>query len=312
MDDEIVWEPDILPGFVSRPLGEATLVKAARAPEHPKGVVLHVHGYNDYFFQDHFADTLIDAGYVFYALDLRAAGRSLKAGQISHYTTDFRYPARDLAAASRYIRSEYPELPLAVHAHSTGGLIASLWSHAHRNSVGEKAAPDALVLDSPFFEVPGSFFKRAGAWAAAPVGRLRPTTALASGPSLYATAMLASNGGRWSFDPALKKPDGQPIRLGWLRAARSAQARVDQGLDIKSPILLATSAASSHNDTALADSTDTVLDVSAILSRADKLGADITVLQIPGGVHDLTLSSDIPRELYFTELVQWLNKRMAK
>jgi alpha-beta hydrolase superfamily lysophospholipase len=325
-----------MPGFAHRPIGLATLVKSVGTVEtgrletgksgssdtsksaepdtgdpaasFPKGVILHVHGYNDYFFQDHFAHAMEQAGYLFYAVDLRAAGRSLAASQIPHYVTDFHEPASDLAAAAQTVREMHPDLPLIVHAHSTGGLTAVLWAHAYRHETGVKAPPDGIVLNAPFFEVPGTIFKRAGAWAAAPVGRLRPTTALASGPSLYATAMLAENGGRWSFDPALKKPDGQPIRLGWLRAVRAAQSRVDQGLDVQGQVLLAASTASSHNAPVLLDSTDTVLDVSAIVSRAEKIGNNVTVLQIPGAVHDLTLSDDIPRNMYFTKLVEWLNK----
>lgn len=303
------WQPDILPGFAQRPVEAATLVKHLNQPEAPKGVVLHVHGYNDYFFQTHFAEALTDAGYAFYAVDLRNAGRSLKEGGIAHFTTDLHQPAGDLAAAAQAVRTAHPDLPLVVHAHSTGGLIAALWAHAYRNETGVKAPPEALVLDAPFFEVPGTFFKRAGAWAAAPAGRLRPTTALSASPSAYTTAMHVSNGGRWSFDAALKNPDGVPIRLGWLRAVRAGQGRVDRGLDIQGAVLLAASAASSSShDSDLLDSTDTVLDVSAITSRADKLGANVTVLQIPGAVHDLTLSADEPRLKYFTELIDWLDK----
>lgn len=300
------WQPDILPGYQQRPVGPATLIKPSDQPEYPKGVVLHVHGYNDYFFQTHLAQMLHDAGYLFYAIDLRNAGRSLPEGGLAHFATDLHQPASDLAETAQVIRETHPNLPLIVHAHSTGGLIAALWAHAYRNEEGVKAPPDALVLNAPFFEVPGTFFKRAGAWVAAPAGRLRPTTALSASPSAYSQAMHVRNGGRWEFDTALKNPDGVPIRLGWLRAVRAGQGRVDRGLDIKGPILLAASAASSNNDPELMDSTDTVLDVSAITSRADKLGANVTVLQIPGGVHDLTLSADEPRNKYFTKLTDWL------
>jgi len=306
--DAAGWHPDILPGFVQRPIGPATLVKSLAVPNSPRGVILHIHGYNDYFFQSHFAQELTDAGYIFYAVDLRNAGRSLRPDGLPHFATDLHQPATDVAAAAEFVRDEHPELPLVVHAHSTGGLIAALWAHAYRNETGVKAPPEALVLDAPFFEVPGTFFKRAGAWAAAPAGRLRPTTALSASPSAYSSAMHVDNGGRWSFDTSLKNPDGVPIRLGWLRAVRAAQGRVDRGLDIKGPVLLAASAASSGHDPMLADSTDTVLDVSAITSRADKLGSDVTVLQIPGAVHDLTLSADEPRAKYFTELIDWLDK----
>ena len=48
-------------------------------PRHPRAV-LYLHGRNDYFFQTHLAQAFLDAGYEFYALDLRACGRSAQVG----------------------------------------------------------------------------------------------------------------------------------------------------------------------------------------------------------------------------------------
>ncbi|NUS09773.1 MAG: alpha/beta hydrolase, partial [Nonomuraea sp.] len=39
--------------------------------------VLYVHGFTDYFFQDHLAEHYLQRGIDFYALDLRKYGRSL-------------------------------------------------------------------------------------------------------------------------------------------------------------------------------------------------------------------------------------------
>ena len=317
MGPKLEWRPDILPGYHQAPLSHATLVRADGEPKAPEGVILHVHGFNDYFFQDHFAQACVDAGYLFYAIDLRDAGRSLIGSKpndvIPHYTTNFREYAEDIAEASATIRAAHPDLKLTVHAHSTGGLTASLWAHAYRNASGAKAGPDALVLNSPFFEVPGSIFARVGARVSGPtMGRLRPLVALAEGPSIYATAQHKDNGGRWDFDQNLKRTAGLPARLGWLRAVRLAQARVDRGLLIHSPILIAVSTASSSgSDPELRDATDTVLDVRSMAARADKLGDDVTLLRIEGAVHDLALSADQPRLQYFDALFSWLSDKLA-
>ncbi|MCL1801160.1 MAG: alpha/beta hydrolase [Promicromonosporaceae bacterium] len=311
MNADLTWEPDILAGFEAAPLQQATLVRAQRVPGQPKGVILHVHGFNDYFFQDHLAEVLIDAGYVFYAVDLRAAGRSERPELIPHYVGNLREHAEDLAEASQVIRELHPDLPLVVHAHSTGGLTASLWAHAYRNAAGSKEGPDGLILNSPFFEIPGSVFARVGAAVTGPtLGRIRPMTALKPGPSIYATAQHVDQGGRWQFDRGLKRTDGLSTRLGWLRTVRLAQARVDRGLDIHAPVLLAVSGASSHNDPELLDSTDSVLDVRAIAARADKLGNDVTLSKIDGAVHDLALSDTEPRELYFAAIIDWLDHKL--
>jgi alpha-beta hydrolase superfamily lysophospholipase len=308
------WRVDDLLGdpFQRAPLGEATLVRLRPGPDDvaaARGAVLHVHGYNDYFFQAYVARAFADAGYLFHAVDLRAAGRSLRPGQLPHYVPDLRDQATDVARAARTLRREYPGLPLVVHAHSTGGLTTSLWAHAHRHATGAAAGPDALVLDSPFLALPGSSFQRAvGTAVLDRLGHLRPLTALSHGPSYYATALLAANGGRWHFDTRLKRPEGQPLRAGWLRAVGRAQARVARGLAISCPVLLAVSGASSRDapGNPLVGSTDTVLDVERIVALAPRLGRDVTVLRVEGGVHDLALSADGPRQEYLDGVLAWL------
>jgi len=308
----------MLPGYSAAPLSAATLVRADASPgslgaTSVKGVVLHVHGFNDYFFQTHFAEACLKHGYLFYAVDLRNAGRSEKPDSIPHYVPHLRLHGEDLAEAAQAIRQLHPDLPLVVHAHSTGGLTASLWAHAYRNADGIKAGPDAIVLNSPFFEIPGSYFARLSARLAGPtLGRLRPTTGLQPGPSIFATIQHVDNGGRWEFDQSLKRTSGLAARFGWLRAVRAAQTRVDRGLHINAPVLLATSKKSSHNDPELADSTDSVLDVHAMAARVNNLGDNVTLVQIKDAVHDLTLSADKPRQQFFDAMFSWLDNSLNK
>jgi alpha-beta hydrolase superfamily lysophospholipase len=135
--------------------------------------------------------------------------------------------------------------------------------------------------------------------------KLAPTTVIGTEPSRYAGRLAL----RWVFDLRLKRADGLPMRVGWLRAIHQAQARVDRGLDIHCPVLLAVSSASGSPDDVpeIADTTDTVLDVEQVLRRAPKLGAHVTVLRIPGGVHDLCLSLDGPRAHYLRAMLAWLD-----
>ena len=49
--------------------------------------MLYLHGFNDYFFQTHLADAWLEAGFDFYALDLRKYGRSLGEHQTPNYIT---------------------------------------------------------------------------------------------------------------------------------------------------------------------------------------------------------------------------------
>ncbi|MGC2654275.1 MAG: alpha/beta hydrolase, partial [Mycobacterium sp.] len=100
------WQPDVLPGYWQQtmPLGRdpdgegdivATLVRRGDAAAAPHAV-LAVHGYTDYFFHTALADHFADRGFAFYALDLHKCGRSSRAGQTPHFTTDLSRYDRDL------------------------------------------------------------------------------------------------------------------------------------------------------------------------------------------------------------------------
>lgn len=316
-DAVLPWRDDTLlgAGFEQATLGEATLVRSLARPDArldgPRAAFLHVHGYNDYFFQDHLARAVVDAGYAFYAADLRHAGRSLRPGDMPHFVTDLDDYRPDLDAAVCTVRGLEPGRPLVVHAHSTGGLTTSLWAHARRSDPG--LAPDALVLNSPFLDVRGS-----GPWRTVSsrlievLGRRRPLAVLSTSPSMYATYQLRANGGRWTFDTTLKRPEGLPARAGWLRAVLHGQARLAQGLAVACPVLVAHSATSGRDsaDNPLLDAQDTILDVARIAQRAPLLGDRVEQLVIDGGVHDLALSADGPRTAYLRGMLSWTARNL--
>ncbi len=283
-----------------------TLVRRPAAPPDARGVVVHLHGYNDYFFQAHLADAVEAAGWAFLALDARRAGRSWRLGEVPHYQDDLREQGTDLTAAVAAARRLHPDLPVVVHAHSTGGLVAALWAHAHR----ERGGIEGLVLDSPFLAPAAGFVPLVGDEALRALARYRPLTQLSSRPSVYATGQLAANGGRWDFDTRLKRPEGLPARAGWLAAVRAGQARVARGLAIACPVLVAHCATSGPDkpDNPDLDRQDTVLDVRAIARVVPSLGPDVAVRTIEGGVHDLVLSADEPRAAYLAALAEFLDR----
>ena len=67
--------------------------------------VLYLHGYNDYFFHRALADAWDAAGYAFFALDLRKAGRSLRAHQTPSFVRRLSEYAPELDEALRRVRS---------------------------------------------------------------------------------------------------------------------------------------------------------------------------------------------------------------
>ncbi len=294
----------------------ATLVRrdpAARpAPDAPRRrAVLYLHGFNDYFFQTHLAERFEAHGDDFYALDLRKCGRSLREWQTPHYCTDLREYLPELDAATRLIRDELGHDRLVVLGHSTGGLLASLWAHSVRGT----AALDALVLNSPWFDLNAPWFRRVVSTRIIDTfGPLDPHRVVARGGSPYSRRLHVSNGGQWEYDLALKTDEGLAARAGWLRAVRRGHARLARGLDIGVPVLVCTAAASGPNreDNPDLDRQDTVLDVEHIAARAPRLGPDVTLVRIPGGIHDLSLSAEPARTLFLDTVVGWLDDHVLR
>jgi alpha-beta hydrolase superfamily lysophospholipase len=98
----------------------ATLVsRRTTAPTHR--AVLHVHGFNDYFFQTVAADFWVERGYDFYALDLRKYGRSLRPHQTPNFVTDLADYFVELDLALERVRERDGHTEVVVSAHSTGG-----------------------------------------------------------------------------------------------------------------------------------------------------------------------------------------------
>lgn len=292
------WQPDpLLPGFEKQELPfpndydgpvVATLVRLPVASA-PKGAVLYVHGFIDYFFQRHMAERFAGEGYAFYAIDLRKHGRSLRPHQHPNFCKSIKEYYADITRALLIIGA-----PAVLAGHSTGGLISSLYAHE-----GERRKQiKALWLNSPFFDFNVPRMRRAKLSIGSVVGRFFPflNDPRAVSPK-YPKSIHQNYGGEWDFALQLKPIEGFPAYYGWVRAIREAQAKVHKGLAIPCPVL------SMHSDEA-----DIVLNWRDIARWSPELGKDVTVLAFPGGFHDLVLSKKEIREAVFAALFAWLDR----
>ena len=293
------WRPDsLLPGFEALELEfpddydgavVATLIRLPEgrlSPTLPRGAVLYVHGYTDYFFQRHMAQRFAAEGYAFYAVDLRKHGRSLRPHQHSNFCKSIDEYYADLSRAIEVIGA-----PVLLAGHSTGGLACALYAEECERQGSRSARVSALWLNSPFFDWKAPHWKRPQLHVAAAMGRFSPFVKSPEGlPRGYTDRLLAD----WEFDLRLKPPEGFPLFLGWIAAMTDAHQKVQRGLSIGCPIL------SMHSDEA-----DVVLDWRHIARYSRGLGPEVTVLAFPGGVHDLVLSRSEIREEVFRQLFAW-------
>jgi alpha-beta hydrolase superfamily lysophospholipase len=280
----------------------ATLVHR-RAETQTGRAVLHVHGFADYFFQVATADYWCERGYDFYALDLRKYGRSLLAHQTPNFVTDLAEYYEELDLAFGLVSRDHDRVVLS--AHSTGGLTVSLWASDRRPEVA------GLVLNSPWLDMHGDPVTR---HVAMPVlHRLGARRARLMVPrkvsGLYARSLHHEHEGEWEFDLSWKPLESWPVYAGWVRAIRLGQARVAAGLDVPAPVLVLSSARSAHPrsiDDPDVSSTDIVLDVEQIRRRATMLGRRVTLTQVEGAIHDVTLSRPHVRKAVFDEIGRFL------
>ncbi|MFD7655433.1 alpha/beta hydrolase [Actinosynnema sp. NPDC059797] len=285
----------------------AVLVRR-RAAHATRGAVLYVHGFADYFFQTHVAEHFTDRGFDFYALDLRAYGRSLRPGQAAGFVTDLTQHFEEIDAATRVIREEDGHRHLVVIGHSTGGLITSLWAHERRDD----DVLDALVLNSPWLDLAEPWLLRTvGTAVIRGVGRVAPRLVLRPGLGpVYGHSVHRDHHGEWDFDLAWKPIEAFPVHAGWLRAVRRGHARLHRGLDVRVPVLLLCASRShlrAKRWSPEAMTADTVLDVAHMRKWAPRIGRQVRVVTVENGMHDLFLSAEPVRRRALAEVDEFLD-----
>jgi alpha-beta hydrolase superfamily lysophospholipase len=289
--------------------GEVVATLVHRKAAAPTGkAVLYVHGYNDYFFQAEKGVRFNEAGYDFYALDLRKYGRSIRSHQTQTFVRDVNLYFEELDEALRRIRDRDQHDHVALLAHSTGGLVGALYAHERR----DRGLLNAVCLNSPFFDFPGTWYQEfALETAITMLGKVAPRTVVqASSTPYYAWSLHRryERGGDAVYDESWKKPGTLPMLAGWVSAIREGQLRLQAGLDIHCPVMVLHSARSGGGD-AWNDSyldSDVVLDVRDIAKFTGVIGRHVTKVAIDGGLHDLALSLPPVREQYYRHVLGFL------
>ena len=289
--------------------GEVVATLVSRRAAEPAGrAVLHVHGFNDYFFQTVAADFWVARGYDFYALDLRKYGRSLRPHQTPNFVTDLADYFEELDGALELVVGRDGHREVVVSAHSTGGLVTPLWLDARPDV--RRATVTGLVLNSPWLDLHGPLWLRtAGTRLIDRIGAHRPHQPLPrTVTGLYGRSLHRDHGGEWDYDLTWKPLESWPVRAGWLRAVRRGHAALHRGLSLDVPTLVLSSDRSCHSPRwhPDVDCTDTVLDVELMARWVHSLSTHVTLVQVPGALHDVTLSREPARSRAFDQLGRWL------
>ena len=265
------------------------------ATEKSSVAILYIHGYQDYYFQEHIGNYFASRGKNFYAIDLRKYGRSYLPNQHFNYCRNLNeyYPDIDMAM-DRILADGNTDIVLM--GHSTGGLLAALYA-----SDGERRAfIDRVILNSPFLEFNMNWPVRNIIIPVAGVlGRIFPYMHIKSPLSLnYFESLHSSAYGEWEFDQALKPRKGAPLYFAWVRSIRKGHKKVKRGLHIPVPVLVMSSDKSTYyrswNEEARVS--DTILNVKHIMKYGAMLGDNVQLEEIESGLHDLVLSKNDVRD----------------
>ena len=314
------------PALSPAPTTSPTDTHSARSeatPQAPRFVLLYIHGRNDYFFQRELTEDIAGCGGAFYALDLRRYGRSLRPGQRMGFVSNLSLYDEDIAEALDLIREDYPDLPLVLMGHSTGGLLATLWANRHPGAL------DGLILNSAWLEMQTMASMRS---AVAPIleriASRNPMWAVpgGDGPDHYGRSLregrnaldapLPDSLAAYPYDPAVKgwsyalewkRPGSYPAYAAWLEAILDGHENVASSVHLDIPVLSMMSTTSYFGEefTETVFSSDVVLDREVILERSARLGPLVTMASFPGK-HDLLLSDPQVRAEVYETMNRWI------
>ncbi len=290
--------------------GEVVATLIERKAEDPsKKALLYLHGFNDYFFQDHFAEWANGQGLNFYALELRKYGRSILPHQKPNDFRNIREYFEEIDQAVDFIREKGKNKKLVMVGHSTGGLIAALYAHDHRND----NRVDALILNSPFFEfnVPVVLKKTFLPLMITLAGTFPGLPSPVGLDTGYGYSLHKSHYGEWDYNLKLKPDAGFRIHAGWIKGVYKAQRELQQGLDIQCPVLVMYSARSVKpgNYRPEMQHADAVLNVKDIERFSHVIGKNVERVAFEGGLHDLLLSEKPVREKVLQKMEEFLKEK---
>ena len=285
----------------------ATLIRK-KASQSTNKAVLYIHGFIDYFFQTEMVEQFNQHGFDFYALDLRKYGRSILPHQKYYNIREIAEYDAEITQALEIIGAEHHENVLLC-GHSTGGLTTTLYVAHHPNHPLIKA----LWVNSPFYDFNMNPIKRAvGVPSLSRLAQKFPNLQFPSELNKwYATSLHKDLKGEWDFNLDWKKSSYPKVRISFIRAIYEAQKEIHQDVRVDVPVLVMHSHQTKNprkwgKD---AQSSDVILDVKDIQKYAKKIQGDVTIREIPNGLHDLVLSEKTVRDSVYQQLFSWLETK---
>lgn len=277
----------------------ATLI-TAKGNKAGRGAVLYLHGFSDYFFHPHMTEAFLNAGFNFYALELRKYGHSLLPHQHVHYCKNMKEYFEEIDYAMEHIAHESETIALI--GHSTGGLLASLYAQKGVY----KSRINRVVLNSPFLEFYKPILQRKlGKLIAGPLSKIFPYSAVKEALSPHYTKSVHKDfNGIWDFNLEWKPVSGVPAYYAWIHAIDKAQKETRKH-ELSVPVLILCSE-ESGSPKKYSDEKDIVLNVKHMHEYGKLLSSRVILKTYKGAVHDIFLSKKEIRDKALTDTINWI------
>jgi alpha-beta hydrolase superfamily lysophospholipase len=301
----VINQPDDFEGKVI-----CTLVRKKSLAKSDKAI-LHVHGFNDYFFHRELAEKCTANGLNFYAVDLRKSGRSYLSHQKFNTLRNLDEYFEDIKVSLEKIKNEGNE-KVVLMGHSLGGLTVSLFAEKYSKS----DLFDAVFLNSPFFNQNKDIItKKLLIPIISLIAKKWPDFTVPGGFSKFYGPSLHKNfKGEWEYNLKWKPHVAPFVNSGWIRTVYLAQKKLKKGIAHIKPTLLAYPSKSIqrfrwHEEF---HTSDAVVNIKDIKRYSKSIYGNVEIIEIQNAKHDLFLSLKNVRTEVYEILFSWIDKVLNK
>ena len=255
----------------------------------PRAVLILVHGLAEHAGRyQYIVEAFLQQGYVIYGHDHRGFGKS---GGIRGHWEQFDEVIADMHQVVAQAKSEWPDLPFGMFAHSMGGIIGIHYLARYEEQFR------AAVISSPGFG-PGPDQNKLLLWITPLANKIIPRRPLDRKlPKEYRLSHDPAQAAAWDADPLVHPYATPRWAVEFLNAAKAARELL---LGLKIPILV------------VLGEDDVTIDQEAIYETIAAAGPNITFRTYPGAYHEI--HNEIPdiRQPMIAETVAWLDENLME
>ena len=269
--------------------GTSIFLRTWTPEQPPHAVLMIVHGLAEHAERyQYVVDAFLQKGYVIYGHDHRGFGKS---GGIRGHWEHFDDVLKDMDRVVSLARSDWPDLPFGMFAHSMGGVIGIQYL-AHN-----EGQFNAAVISAPGFG-PGPDQNKLLLMLTPLANKIIPRHPLDRHPPKdYRLSHDPAQAAAWDADPLVHPYATSRWAVEYLRAAKEAKSLLAK---LKIPVLV------------VMGEEDVTIRRDEIIEAVAAAGPNVTFRPYPGSYHEI--HNEIPeiRKPMLSETVAWMEEKLSR